>query len=115
MRERGLRKFHRTWGIILANLVALHLLTCLLLAMEETWSGPAPGAGVMAAVAFVQEYWHSLASWWRLALSFGAAVQALTGAMLFPAPLARSRLSPVQPTAAAMLQPLPSPRSLTPF
>jgi len=121
MREQALRKFHRTWGIILANLVALHLLTCLLPATEKTWSGPAQGAGVIAAVVFVLNHWPSLASWWRLALSLGAAVQTLTGIMLFSVTLARSRLSPeewhgpVQPTSAAMLQPLPSPRSLTPF
>jgi hypothetical protein len=121
MREQALRKFHRTWGIILTNLVALHLLTCLLLATEKTWSGPAQSAGVMAAVAFVLNHWPSLASWWRLVLSLGAAVQTLTGIMLFSVTLARSRPSPeewdgpVQPTAGPMPQPLSGSRGLTPF
>ncbi len=121
MTERALRKFHRTWGILLANLVALHLVTCLLLAMERTVAGPDPGSGLAAALAFVLNHWLAWGSWWRLFLSFSAAVQALTGLMLFSLILARPRQpqahwdEEAQRTSAPLPPTMAHPSSFTPF
>ncbi len=122
MSERGLRKFHRTWGLALAAAFGAHLVTGLALAMEKAFAVSA-GGGVMAVLALAQHHWHPLGNFYRLMFSFAAAVQALTGVMLFWVTMERSRqpeadregqevsLLPTLPLPPEM--PEPGPQSLT--